>query len=552
MIPQLQVQIIPHLVSKKSKNEWHLCSVKKSNNGAMVSYKKVVVMELSEIIRRKNSGQSISEISHASGRDRKTIRKYIWLHSQEVKTSGEDCSLSGKVLQTIVEKAKKVSARQKIFEQYHDEIRSLLSDKKNKLKIKSVYEVIRKRHEIKETSLSSFKRYVRAHNLRRKNNTTCRIEQKPGHEIQVDYALVGKLNNPMTGRKSKAYVFIGTLSSSRHKYAEFVFKQDQVSFVESHVKMFGFFGGVTKTITLDNLKAGVITPDLYDPKINRTYAEMAEHYGCFINPCRVASPKDKGKVERDVQTIREEFTKMIVLNPSLTLMEANYKIKEWLKNEYGKRKHGTTQLPPFDFFKEEESPNLISLPVDAYEISEWKNAKVHPDCFIQVNKKSYSVPYQYVGKTLNVKIKSRMIEIYCNEELIKEHLIPKNNRQTDYDDFPENVSKALSGNLPSYLMREAEKISGKNLKELIEKLLTPHAFINLRRAQGIIAVARGYSRHIVESAAAASLTELTSYHPKKFKKIIIRLLAEQEENTSPLKISELTMQFVRPMNYFTN
>lgn len=509
-------------------------------------------MELSEIIRRKSSGQSISEISQASGRDRKTIRKYIWLHSEEVKARGEDSVLSGKILQTIVEKTRKSSARQKIFEPYHEEIKALLSDKKNKLKIKSVYEVIQKRHEIKESSLSSFKRYVRSSNLRRENYTTCRIEQKPGHEIQVDYALVGKLINPMTEKKAKAYVFIGTLSSSRHKYAEFVFKQDQKSFVESHVKMFKFFGGVTKTITLDNLKAGVIKPDLYDPKINRTYSEMAEHYGCFINPCRVASPKDKGKVERDVQTIREEFTKMLVLNPSLRLSEANYKIKDWLINEYGKRKHGTTQLQPFDFFTEVESPCLISLPVDAYEISEWKQAKVHPDCFIQVNKKSYSVPYQYVGKTLDVKVKSKMVEIYYKEELIKEHLIPKNNRQTDYDDFPENVGKALDGNLPSYLLREAEKISGKNLRELIEKLLTPHAFINLRRAQGIIAIARGYSRDIVEVAAAVSLSELTSFHPKEFKKIILRLLTEQQENASPLKLSEMTMQFVRPMNYFAN
>lgn len=509
-------------------------------------------MELSEIIRRKSSGQSISEISQASGRDRKTIRKYISLHTEELKVSVEGAVLSGKVLQTIVEKTRKGSSRQKIFEPYQEEIKSLLSDKKNKLKIKSVYEVIKKRHEIKETSLSSFKRYIMAHNLRRENYTTCRIEQKPGHEIQVDYALVGKLINPMTGRKAKAYVFIGTLSSSRHKYAEFVFKQDQKSFVESHVKMFKFFGGVTKTIALDNLKAGVIKPDLYDPKINRSYAEMAEHYGCFINPCRVASPKDKGKVERDVQTIREEFTKMLVLNPSLRLSEANYKIKDWLINEYGKRKHGTTQLQPFDFFKEVESPCLISLPVDAYEISEWKQAKVHPDCFIQVNKKSYSVPYQYVGKTLDVKAKSKMVEIYYKEELIKQHLIPKNNRQTDYDDFPENVGKALDGNLPSYLLRESEKISGNNLRELIEKLLRPHAFINLRRAQGIIAIARGYSRDIVEKAAAVSLSELTSYHPKEFKKIIIRLLAEQEENTSPLRLSEMTMQFVRAMNYFTN
>ena len=517
-----------------------------------MSYKKVVIMELSEIMRRKEAGQTISEISQASGRDRKTIRKYIWLHSQEVKAGEEGVALSGKILQSIIEKTRKSSEKQKIFEPYHEEIQKLLSDKVNKLKIKSVYEVIRKRHEILESSLSSFKRYVRSNNLRRENITTCRIEQAPGHETQVDYASMGKAINPLTGRKAKAFAFIGTLSSSRHKYTEFVFKQDQKSFVESHVKMFRFFGGLTKTIALDNLKAGVITPDLYDPKINRTYAEMAEHYGCFLNPCRVASPQDKGKVERDVQTIREEFTKMVVLNPTLTLIEANYRIKDWLINEYGNRKHGTTDQKPYEYFKEVESPCLIPLPIDEYEISEWKQAKVHPDCFIQVNKKSYSVPYQYVGKTMSVKIKSRIVEIYYNEEMIKEHLIPRNNRQTDYDDFPENVGKVLDGKMSGYLLSEAERISGKNLQALIEKLLAPHAFVNMRRAQGIISVAKNHSSQVVEAAAETALRELTSYHPKEFKNIIIKILSEEAEKAPQLAVSDMTLQFVRPMDYFTN
>ena len=136
--------------------------------------------------------------------------------------------------------------------------------------------------------------------------------------------------------------------------------------------------------------------------------------------------------------------------------------------------------------------------------------------------------------------------------MIKEHLIPRNNRQTDYDDFPENVEKALSGNMPGYLIREAERISGKNLQTLITKLLTPHAFINMRRAQGIISVARNYSGKVVEAAAEIALRELRSYHPKEFKNIIIKLLSEKDENASQLAVSEMTLQFVRPMNYFTN
>ena len=90
------------------------------------------------------------------------------------------------------------------------------------------------------------------------------------------------------------------------------------------------------------------------------------------------------------------------------------------------------------------------------------------------------------------------------------------------------------------------------MKELIEKLLTPHAFINLRRAQGIISVAKNYSSNIVHQAAVIALRELTSYHPKEFKSIIIKLLSEEEQIVSEMHISEMTQQFVRPMNYFIN
>ena len=514
-------------------------------------YKKVLVMELSDIIRRIRAGQSISEISRVTGRDRKTIRKYICLIKQEHIAEAEDLPVD--LLLSISEKTRKASDKQNIFEPYIDEIKNFLINRQNRLKIKSVYEVIIKKHDIKEqTSLSSFKRFLRTHNLGKQTGITCRIEQKPGHEIQIDYADVGRMINPLTGKKAVVYAFIGTLCSSRHKFSEFVCKQDQKSFVESHIKMFRFFGGVTKTVALDNLKAGVIKPDLYDPGINRSYAEMGLHYGTFINPCRPGKPKDKGKVERDVQTIREEYRKMIAINPSITITEANHGIKQWLINEYGQRKHGTTQLKPYEFFKEVEVPCLLPLPEQEYEVSLWKQAKVHPDCFIQVSKKSYSVPYQYVGKTLFVKVKPRTVEVYYNEKLIKQHLIPKNNRQTDYDDFPENIQKALDGNLPAYLLREAERISGKNLRNLVEKILSPHAFINLRRAQGIISIARNYSGKVVEEAALICLNELTSHHPKEFKNVIIKLLNQEDDTSLLMMISDSTLQFVRPINYFIN
>ena len=136
-------------------------------------------MELSEIVRRIKDGQSISEISRVTGRDRKTIRKYICLIKQENDLQTEELPLDK--LLSIAEKSRRPSAGQSIFEPYTEEIKGFLSDKRYKLKIKSVYEVIIRKHDItEETSLSSFKRFLKSKNLSKEIGITCRIEQKPG------------------------------------------------------------------------------------------------------------------------------------------------------------------------------------------------------------------------------------------------------------------------------------------------------------------------------------------------------------------------------------
>lgn len=525
-----------------------------------MSYQKIKFMELKEIIRRKADGQSISKIAREMQKDRKTIRKYLAaLQGQQpielLPDIAGNTENQTKSLCLIVDSGKKKVVKQEVFAHYTDEIEKLLSGSKNSLKIKSAYEVICKMYGLSGTSsLSSFKRFIKANNIQRANGkTTCRIERRPGEDCQIDYAKMGKVFDPVTKRTRSVYAFIGSLPYSRHKFVEYVFSQNQRSFVESHVKMFIFFQGVPKVLTIDNLKTGVIKPDLYNPQLNKTYAEMAAHYGCFVNAARVARPKDKPTVERDVQTIREEFLKCQALDPTITLTEANRHIRKWLVEEYGARKHGTTQEYPYEVFQTIEHPCLLLMPVDWFEVAEWKQAKVHPDCFIQVNKKAYSVPYRYTGETLTVKVKSKTIEIYYQEELIKVHMIPKNHRQTDYDDFPENVQKAIDTRLPLYLQEQAEQLSGQALRSLIRKMLTPHAYINLRRAQGILSVAKKYDRSFLEEASRLALNALPGLHPKEFEMIIIGLInLKDEEQQDIMTTSEQTKSFSRSSEYYDN
>jgi len=433
-----------------------------------------------------------------------------------------------------------------MLEAFLPEITDLVNDKYNSLKPKIAFEVICEKHDITgKVSYSSFKNLVRNHQIViHPEKSTCRIEVAPGSQIQIDYGKVGLLFDAKSNKKRAVYAFIATLSHSRHKYVEFTFKQDQQSFIASHVNMFEFFEGVAEHITLDNLKTGVIKPDLYDPTLNKTYQEMAEHYNCFLDPCRVRHPKDKGKVERDVQTIRQAFRKFIALYPTMDLSQANRLIKQWSKNEYGQKEHGTTHLKPYPTFIETELPALKQLPQGHFEIAQWKQAKVHPDQYIQFNKKGYSVPQQYVGKTVSVRATHKIVQIYYQHQLIKQHLVAKGFRQTDLSDFPKNVQAALDQGLPLVLQNKAAAI-GDNFAKLIRSVLKPHAFLNLRKAQGLVSQ---YDPKLIEQAATIFLEQHLTINYKLFKNMIGKIQSNKQQ--SQIQLSQQSLQFVREMDYF--
>lgn len=518
-----------------------------------MAYKEIKIMDISEIIRRRQDGQKITQISGALGLDRKTVRKYISKVKAKNPDAGDKEHAPALPKEIIAELQGRPAKKQALLEPYLDEIRRLVNNKANPLKPKTAFEVICVRHDLSgKVSYSSFKRFVRAHRISiSPDKSTCRIEEKPAGKLQVDYCRAGLLYDPTTRKNRTVYAFIGSLAFSRHKYVEFVFRQNQQSFVNSHVNMFTWFGGVAETIVLDNLKAGVIKPDLYDPKLNRAYNDMAQYYGCFIDPCRVASPRDKGKVERDVQTIREQFRKLLALNSNIVLAEANTDIKDWLINQYGRRKHGTTNQEPYVLFTEIEQPLLRQLPKEPYEAAIWKEATVHPDHYIQVNKKAYSIPHRYVGKKVWVKVTHNLVQVYYNEQLIKQHPVARGFRQTDLNDFPDNVRHALDSGMPSYLCKKAAE-TGPNLEKLVRRILSIHAYINLRKAQGIIALAKKYPAKIIEQASEAALARFVSISPKLFKSMVEKLKQQHNEHNNQLSLSDETGSFVRDMEYFTH
>lgn len=242
-----------------------------------------------------------------------------------------------------------------------------------------------------------------------------------------------------------------------------------------------------------------------------------------------------------------------MLYPNALIPELNEKILHWLQNGYGMRLHGTTGCKPYSVFLEEEKPALLPLPQDPFEIAFWKEATVHPDCYIQVMKKSYSVPYTYVGKKLWVKVTHNTVQVYCNELLIKQHVIPlKGNRQTDRKDFPENLQVALDRDFPRFLQDKAATI-GPSFAHLVRGILTPHAYMNMRRAQGVITLAEAYPRELIERAARG-ITPAEIKSPKHFRAFVekLRCMEEADSRSQPPPMSDETRSYLRSINYYNH
>lgn len=511
-------------------------------------------MELFDIIRRWHDGATISAISRNLSRSRKTIRGYIKLAreagiSREEPLPAQDELLG--LLRPLLPDDTRVRPAQEELEKHMDELRLLLTREEDPLKPKTAFQVLQARYEI-ETSYSTYKRFVRAHRHQlglATAGTTCRIEVPPGSEVQVDYGHMGHLFDAQADRRRVVYAFIGTLSYSRHKYVEFTFSQRQESFVGSHRRMFEQFGGVPRRINCDNLKSGVLKPDYYDPELNPLYREMAHHYGCFIDPARVARPRDKGKVERAVPVVRELFRRLKELHgENMTLAEANAHARRWCLKEDGERIHGTTKERPVERFERDEAAVLDALPDEPFEVASWKQVTVHADQYVQFEKVAYSVPARYVGECLWARGTERTVQFYdLDYRLVKTHVRTERIRQTDLTDFPERVQAALAP--VEVLLAEAADI-GERTVAYLDSLLEPGTQQSRRKARAVLRLANTREKALIECAAKeAAELEIARYED------FVRLVdffedAQEPEETPP--ISAATASLMRSASYFTH
>jgi len=357
----------------------------------------IKLKEYMDFLHLRETGYSISSISRITGKDRKTIRKYL------------NHSLSDKM---EYKRRNKVDGKLKSFEPY---LLNLIHQSDFELPPCTV--IYQKLAEKGYTgSLSLLQKWVKQYRQQHFPKVIIRYETPPGLQAQVDWG-EKKIKDKSTGLVRKVYIFCMTLSYSRMRFVHFVPKADMYYFLYCHKKAFAYFGGVPREILYDQNRCVLVKPGFRDITFNTRFLDFAHHYGFIPRVCKPYRPQTKGKVENTIRYVKRNFLSMerTALIPVL-----NQRKRTWL-NEINNKVHSTTSEIPSKRLVNEKLQGIRCTA--EYDLYYMESRKVFNDSTFSFYGQRYSVPPIYIGKTVTVKYRPNnlRIDVYHKEKLITQH-----------------------------------------------------------------------------------------------------------------------------------
>ncbi|MCK4607859.1 MAG: IS21 family transposase [Gammaproteobacteria bacterium] len=333
-----------------------------------------------------------------------------------------------------------------------------------------------------------------------------RQNHKAGEKLFVDYSgLTVPYVNRDTGEVYQAQVFVGVLGASNYTYAEATKSQSLPDWIGSHIRMFKFFGGVPEVLVPDNLKSGVTKAHYYDPAINPTYQDLANHYRVAIVPARVRKPKDKAKVEVGVQGIERRILAKLRNQTFFNVVEINAAIKPLLA-EYNTSNFQKLPGSRLTEFVEVDKPALKPLPQHGYSYAEWKKVRAGIDYHISFERHYYSVPHKYNKQQLDLRITSTMLECFYQNKSVVVH---RRSYKKGYTTIKEHMPKRHQEHAewtPERLMNWAKKTGGQTaalIRAIIDsKPMPQQAF---RACIGVMRLGNNYGQDRLEMASTRAL-----------------------------------------------
>jgi transposase len=461
--------------------------------------KRKETMDIRELLRYIQRGQSDRAVEKATGVNRKTVARYrAWATEQNLLAGtlpplGELHRLMKETMRTTPPPQNTSSV-----EPYRELVAQLRGQG---VEMAAIHQRLVERGYT--GSYSSVRRFVGALEPTTPE-AVVRVETKPGEEAQLDFGFAGSLIDPETGKVRRAWAFVMTLSWSRHQYVELVFDQKLETWLRLHRNAFAFFGGVPERLVVDNLKAAIVHACWHEPEAQHSYRECADHYGFLIAACRPYTPEHKGKVESGgVHYVKRNF---LAGREPVSLPQANQAVLRWVNDVAGQRRHGTTKEAPLARF-EIERTSLQSLPTTPYDLAVWKHIKkLNRDCHVVFQDAYYSAPWRLIGHPLWVAGGLTQVRIYTADyELVATHERARNPGQWQTD-----VTHLPTEKVPGLLLtrdscRQQAATIGPATLEVVNRLLDHRPEDRLRSAGRVLRLAERFGPQRLEASCARAL-----------------------------------------------
>ena len=464
-------------------------------------FREVPMAEVQEVLREWRMGHKERAIARRLGIDRKTVRRYIAAATAAGVTAGQTDVDEGALNAVMhIVRPGRPSWHGETWTELDSQRAFLTAKLEERLRLTKIATLLKRRGVT--VPYRTLHRFCVAELGFGNRRDTVRVDDgEPGHELQVDFGRLG-LIGPLSGPRRMVKGLLFTACVSRHQFCWPTFGETLAEVIEGFEEAWQFFGGVFRVAIVDNLKAIVLEADALHPRLNPGFLEYSQSRGFLVDPCMVASPTQKPRVERAVPYCRESG---FAGENFVDMESARRGMRRWCLEDAGMRTHGTTQRKPLEHFRDVELAELLKLPKGNYEVPIYAHPTVARDHHVAVAKALYSVPGNRIGALVDVRADSKLVKISHRGELIRVHpRKPPGGRSTLAEDLPEEKR--------GYAMRDLEYLKrvaaghGEQVGIYAARLLdNPLPWTRMRQVYRLLGLVKRYGAERVERACHLTL-----------------------------------------------
>jgi transposase len=507
-----------------------------------VAFREVRVIEVREVLRAWLSGVGLRTAAERAGVDRKTARRYVAAAEQAGLRRGDgEEQLTDGLIGAVVAAVRpaRPSGHGQAWEDLGPWTEQITAWVTADLQLTNIHgKLVRRGVQVPYRTLHRFA--VERCGFGRRQPTVRVADGEPGVECQVDFGRLGLMLDPQAGRRRALHALIFTAVFSRHMFVHLSFGQTLADVIAGCERAWAFFGGTFKVLVPDNLSPVVADADPVNPTFTVGWLDYAQARGFGTDPARVRSPRDKPRVERSVQFVRENFFRG---EDFVDLADAQRRVEQWCATTAGLRVHGTTARRPAEHFGAAEQALLLPAPTAPYDVPLFATPKVARDLHIEVARGLYSVPGELIGQRVEVRADSRLVKVFSRGQLVKTHpRVAAGSRSTDPKDYP--VGRA------DYALRDVASLTAKAAAAgpavgiYAARLLdVPLPWTAMRTVYRLLGLVRSYGAEAVEAACARAL-DLDVVDVTKIARMLEQA-RERERPAEPAKVVGGPARFVR-------